>query len=72
MHSCDAVSECGNFMFYGVVWEEIDGCLCWWFFLNMSVLVLEGFRIRSGSKKFIFPWSSFVGLILCLRVFGSY
>ena len=27
MHSGNMVSEISNFMFYGVDWKEIDGCI---------------------------------------------
>jgi hypothetical protein len=36
--------------------------LCWWVLQNMSVLILDGFRMRSRAMKFTCPLSSCVGL----------
>jgi len=61
MHSGDVVSECGYFIFYRVVSEEIDCCISGVRF-SEYISILVGIRIRNRSEKFICPLFSYVGL----------
>ena len=49
MHSGNVVSESNNFMFYGVVWKEIDGCIDGGYFaeyVNFKVIRLSDYTSK--------------------------